>query len=217
MKVVEIFNSIEGEGKRIGQPCTFIRLFGCNLRCSYCDSMYALEGTDYEDMSDVEIMDVVNSYNCPNVTLTGGEPLIHKGVQTLIKMLMRKGYEVNIETNGSIAPPIPSCARLFYTMDYKTNESGETDKMKMDNFKKLSRRDVVKFVVGSNDDLAQSLEFYEKLKEECETEPRIYVSPVWGKIEPVQIVNFIKEHKLWNWTTQIQLHKIIWSPDKKGV
>ena len=97
MKVVEIFNSIEGEGSRAGYLATFIRLYGCNLRCSYCDSVYSFTNNDYTEMSIEEIINTVNGYNCKKVTLTGGEPLIHKDVDILVKELLTNGYEVNIE------------------------------------------------------------------------------------------------------------------------
>ena len=102
MKVVEIFKSIDGEGIRAGYPATFIRLFGCNLRCSYCDTPYGYEGNDYKEMTVDEIVQECMCLNCPRITLTGGEPLIHKDVNILIKNLLVNGFEVNIETNGSV-------------------------------------------------------------------------------------------------------------------
>ena len=216
MRVVEIFNSIEGEGRRAGLPCTFVRLYGCNLNCSYCDSRYAWEESNaYKVMSIEEIIQQIELYGCKNVTVTGGEPLIHSGIDKLLDTLVRKRYWVNVETNGTIEPVIHDYGRIFYTMDFKTNASGMSEKMNIDAFKCLNDLDVLKFVVGSEEDLEQALEFTEKIP--FREEPCIFVSPVFGKIEPVQIVEFIKKHKLWNWKVQVQLHKIIWSPDMKGV
>ena len=214
MKVVEIFNSIEGEGKRAGLPCTFIRLFGCNLNCSYCDSRYAWEEETgyYTVMSVPEIIETVRSYGCKNITITGGEPLIHTGIDKLLEALYDGDYYINIETNGSVFPKY-GFSNLFYTMDFKTNCSGMSDKMNMEALNRLTRVDVLKFVVGSEEDLIQALEVTEKLSVDC----NIFVSPVFGKIEPVKIVDFIQHHKLWNWRVQLQLHKYIWDPEQKGV
>lgn len=219
MKVVEIFNSIDGEGKRTGLPTTFIRLFGCGLSCTYCDSRWACveEKTlekPYRMMSVEEIVDRVRYIGCPNVTLTGGEPLIHSGIENLMEALLDEGCWVNVETNGTTIPPIRTDdGQLFYTMDYKTHASGMTKFMNDDAFKALRYEDCLKFVVGSVDDLEQSLELVERLNPEAQ----IYVSPVWGGIEGAQIVEFLKEHKLWNWKAQVQLHKIWWNPDTRGV
>ena len=215
MKVVEIFNSIEGEGKRAGLPATFIRLFGCNLRCTYCDSMYAVEGTDYRDMSIVEIVEKAEEIGCPNITLTGGEPLIHKEVKELIEILCKRGYWVNVETNGSVRIPYRTIDdRLFYTVDYKTSSSGMREKMDEEIFKSLiGPLDVVKFVVGTEQDLEEVLAVCRNLA----YQPTVYVSPVFGSIEPRQIVEFVLKHKLWDWKVQLQLHKFIWDPQMKGV
>lgn len=211
-KVVEIFNSIEGEGRRAGLPCTFIRLWGCNLRCSYCDSMYAVEGTGYTEMTLDEILSQVSEFECPSVTVTGGEPLIHKDINKLLYSLLDSGYDVNVETNGSIKPPF-HLPKLFYTVDFKTWSSGESDKMNRDIFPFLMCRDVIKFVVGTEDDLKQVKQFVETVT----TRAQIYISPIFGQIEPVQIVDYIKKNKLWNCKVQLQLHKFIWDPNKKGV
>lgn len=213
MKVVEIFNSIEGEGIRAGLPCTFIRLFGCNLKCSYCDSRYACEGNDYSVMSIKEICNVVKMYQCKRITLTGGEPLIHPGVYTLIQALLDEGYFVNVETNGSKEPRLRH-EHLFYTVDFKTKSSGVSDKMEPGVFGySLEPTDVVKFVVGSTEDLDQALEVVEKY----DIKSPVFVSPVFGKIEAVRIVEYIQNHKLWDWRVQLQMHKYIWDPDQKGV
>ena len=212
MKVVEIFNSIEGEGKRIGLPATFIRFFGCNMKCIYCDSVYACEGDDYKEMSIDEILQVVEEIGCPNITITGGEPLIQQGVTELLQKLSNKNYEINVETNGSIMPSFRHL-NVFYTVDYKTHSSGMTDFVDTDIFETLCMRDVIKFVVGTEDDMEQAYEFM-KTKT---TAAYIYISPVFGQIEPTKLVRFVQDHKLWNWRVQVQLHKILWNPDMRGV
>lgn len=214
MKVVEIFNSIEGEGKRIGLPCTFIRLFGCNLNCSYCDSRYACEdSSDCTIMTAEEIVDQVKKIGCPYITVTGGEPMIHTGIHKLLELLVREKFYVNVETNGSVSELPDYGNSLFYTVDYKTLSSGMSGKMNEEAFTRLDAWDVVKFVVGSTEDLNQALEIMEKLT--CRAS--VFVSPIFGKIEPGQIVNYIQDHKLWNWRVQVQLHKIIWDPEQRGV
>lgn len=213
MKVNEIFYSIEGEGRRAGMPCVFIRLFGCNLNCSYCDTRYSCSGEDYTEMSIEEILKRVKKYNCPNVTVTGGEPLIHKDINTLLEELSAKDYQVNVETNGSIIPPSHNDSNIFYTVDYKTYSSGMTDRMNPKTFSTMSIFDVLKFVVGSREDLDQAYDFVKNNNIIAD----IYVSPIFGQIEPKEIVEYLKEHHLNFWKVQLQLHKYIWEPQKRGV
>ena len=213
MKVNEIFYSIEGEGRRAGMPCVFIRLFGCNLNCSYCDTRYSCSGEDYTEMSVEEILKRVKKYDCPNVTVTGGEPLIHKDINTLLEELSAKDYQVNVETNGSIVPANNNDSNIFYTVDYKTYSSGMTDKMNPKTFSTMSIFDVLKFVVGSREDLDQAYEFVKNNNIIAD----IYVSPIFGQIEPKEIVEYLKEHHLNFWKVQLQLHKYIWEPQKRGV
>ncbi len=221
MKVVEIFNSIEGEGKRAGLPCTFIRLYGCNLKCSYCDSRYACEGGDYTEMSIGEIVKQVKNFGCPNITLTGGEPLLHYETNELLRRLADLTrltgihYQINVETNGSITPGLVTSAPhdIFYTMDYKTKASGMSEHMNLYAISTLNENDVLKFVVGSEEDMEQALELTHQMK----VKAQIYLSPVFGQIEPVKLVEFVQKHELWNWKVQLQLHKFIWDPNERGV
>lgn len=208
--VNEIFDSIEGEGKRAGQLVTFIRLTGCNLRCSYCDTEYAF--TEGKEMTASEILDKVHYHK---ITITGGEPLICEDLRRLLSDL--HGHEINIETNGSIdIEPFFDFQNVFFTLDYKCQSSKMSHMMCENNFKKMRKRDVLKFVVGSKEDLEQAkkifLKYYRTLRNRV-----IYISPVFEKIEPKEIVEFIKENKLINWRTQIQMHKVIWEPNKRGV
>lgn len=216
MKVVEIFTSIEGEGRRVGEFSTFIRLFGCNLNCSYCDTPYGKD-KEYEgeakEMSIDEIVSEVCSRGVTNVTLTGGEPLIHGDIKELINLLCDHGFEVNVETNGTIVPPVRRKS-VFYTIDFKTDASGMSDKMNLDVYDALGGGDVIKCVVGSIDDIVQSLEFLKKYKHIL---PIVYFSPVFGKIEPAEIVDFLKDNRIYDYRVQVQLHKVIWNKDKRGV
>lgn len=222
MKVVEIFKSIEGEGKRAGLPATFIRFFGCNLSCSYCDSRYACisEGENsFDEMSVEEIIAVCQAYRIPSVTVTGGEPLIQKNIDKLLEALLDYGFLVNVETNGTIKPRVRH-VNLFYTMDYKTKSSGEDDRMNIEVFKDLNENDVLKFVVGSLDDCMQAKKWIEEMKKvipPIQGFPEIYFSPVFGKINPKDIVDFLLEHHMVASKVQLQLHKYIWSPEMRGV
>ncbi len=133
MKVNEIFLSIEGEGKRAGLPAVFVRFFGCNCACTYCDSVYACKGDDYKEMSIDEIIEEIDKYQCNNVTATGGEPLIHLEINEFLTRLIDEGYDINVETNGTIKPILRATndlkdnfyqGTIFYTMDYKCPSSG---------------------------------------------------------------------------------------------
>ena len=216
MVVNEIFYSIDGEGLRTGELAVFIRLAGCNLNCSYCDTKYALKISNGNKMTIAEILEEVGKYNCKNVTLTGGEPLIHAHIKELIDELIKNGYKVNIETNGAvdISEYLNKC---LVTMDYKLPSSGMEKFMKLENLEKLTENDVLKFVTEASD--------FEKLEEILTTykiKSYIYISPIFGKIEPEEIVNFMKYLNQKGINTekiriQVQLHKIIWDPEKRGV
>lgn len=214
--VVEIFDSIDGEGKRTGELATFIRLAGCNLRCSYCDTPYGLDFKKGTSMKISEIVSRCKQYNNRNITLTGGEPLARIFINDLIEALVLENFEVNIETNGSI--PLynaPKLKNVFYTMDYKCPSSDVQDKMDLKNLEFLDTDDVLKFVVGSEEDL----ETVVRILDGYNIKAQVYISPVFGKIEPKEIVDFMKEWKrvFKNARIQIQLHKIIWNPDERGV
>lgn len=217
-KVAEKFTSINGEGRKAGQPAVFIRLAGCNLRCSYCDTMWA-NGSDapHTLMTEDEIAEYILETGIKNVTLTGGEPLAADNVWVLLERLSREDISVEIETNGSIDIGVCSgiSPRPSVTLDYKLPHSGMEQHMCMANYDKLTDKDTVKFVSGSRDDLERALEIINKyrLTEKC----AVYISPVFGQIEPSEIVDFMLRHKLNGVNMQLQLHKFIWSPDKRGV
>lgn len=223
MKIIEIFDSIDGEGIRTGQPCTFIRLAGCNLRCSYCDTLYALFGEDvpceYTEMTVEEIVARANP-KFKRITLTGGEPLIHKDVDVLIDALLEKGYEINVETNGAadIQRFRKGHENLFFTIDYKLPSSNMEDKMLWGNFMSLKCCDVIKFVVGSDEDLAVMIDVMNKLTSLYENMPHIFAGVVYGEYEPLKLIDAImNEPVLKDVRYQIQLHKQIWDPDERGV
>lgn len=240
MLVNEIFNSIEGEGKRAGELTTFVRFNGCNLRCKYCDTKYSW-GNDGKEYTLSELMECLQKTAYKNITLTGGEPLIQPDIDKLIKLLLEQDFNINIETNGTIdgsylrkmalPNPLQNVGTLFFTMDYKTASSNEESKMLLDNFLFLDETDVLKFVVGSKDELINSLSFINDLRQEKQrvwktskpnAMPIIYFSPIFGSIEAKDIVDFMKEYELVStdkikYRVQLQLHKYIWEPNKRGV
>lgn len=204
--VNEIFDSIDGEGKTAGQLATFIRLCGCNLRCSYCDTTYAF--TEGRPMA---VEDIVCRVSYPHVTVTGGEPLC-QDIHTLLQKL--QGHSVNIETNGSMdITPYFVYPHVWFTVDYKSTSSQMADKMLAKNFSQLRKQDVLKFVVGSLEDLQQAWDICRTYQPVCP----VYVGPVYGNIEAAQIVDFMKQHELTSWKLQLQLHKYIWDPNQRGV
>lgn len=212
-KIVEIFHSIEGEGKRAGATATFIRLAGCNLRCTYCDTAYSQEERYCEEMSLDEIMS-----HClyPRITITGGEPLLAAGIEILVDRLLSDDFEVNIETNGSVdISPLPlGTDKLFLTMDYKLPSSGEMEAMFLPNFEKLRTYDVLKFVVGSENDVQCMLDFLQKLH----IKPQIYIGTVYGKFSLKALAEIIlREPILKDACLQLQFHKIIWDANTRGV
>lgn len=218
-KVVEKFVSINGEGTKSGQLAVFIRFAGCNLACNYCDTMWAnKEDAAYELMTEFELYDYIKSTGIKNVTLTGGEPLLREGIEKLLKILSSdKSIRVEIETNGSIAiePYRDISENMTFTIDYKLAGSGMESHMYMENFEDVMSTDTVKFVVSHMDDLNNAREIIDRynLRERC----IVYISPVFGRIEPRQIVDYMQEYKLNDVNLQLQMHKIIWDPEARGV
>ena len=218
-KVVEKFVSINGEGTRAGELAVFIRMKGCNLDCRYCDTKWANEeNASCEIMTEEDIRNYIRDTGVKNVTLTGGEPLFRKDMDVLIDYLLQdKDRVVEIETNGSVN--IKEYAemknRASFTMDYKLGASGMEEKMCLENFAYLDKRDTVKFVVGSQEDLQRAAEIIEKYA--LIGKVSVYFSPVFGDIKPEEIVDFMVQNRLNDVRMQLQMHKFIWDPEKRGV
>ncbi len=207
MIVNEIFLSIQGEGKDIGKPTVFVRLTGCNLRCTWCDTGYAFyEG---KDMSIREIMKEVEKYGIGRVCITGGEPLLQKESLDLTDRLIEEGYEVSIETNGAL--PIEGInKKAVISMDWKTPSSGETEKMRKENLKYLEEKDQLKFVIADEEDYEYALSFLRKHDARCET-----IFQPLGGLNIKWLAERVLEDKM-DVMVLPQLHKIIWG-EKKGV
>ena len=247
MNVIEIFASIDGEGSRQGLLTTFLRLHDCNIRCSYCDTTYSYGiDSIFTEMTVAEVADVIESLGNHRITITGGEPLLQEAavVELIDELNRRKAetmqdntsgqagstciididkfdkremlnnslYDFNIETKGTI---IPSFHRdnVWFTYDYKTPSSLAEESMNIDIFKVATERDLIKFVVGSPEDL----DCMRRIIDQYPTAAQIYVSPVWGQIEAVLIIDYMKAYNLQNVRFQLQIHKFVWDPDTKGV
>ncbi|NMB80268.1 MAG: 7-carboxy-7-deazaguanine synthase QueE [Ignavibacteria bacterium] len=211
LKVNEIYYSVQGESSKVGLPCVFVRLTYCNLRCTYCDTEYAFyEGND---KTIDEIISEVKKYNCKLVEITGGEPLVQSESLILMKQLCDKGFEVMLETGGSL--PIKEIdKRVMIIMDLKCPSSKMMKKNLYENIDYIKSIDEIKFVIGDREDYDWSKELIEKynLIEKCS----VLFSVVFGKLEPVKLVEWILEDRL-KVRYQLQMHKIIWHPETKGV
>ena len=218
LSVAENFVSINGEGRRAGELAVFLRFCKCNLHCSFCDTRWAnSDDVAAQTMTVKQLTDYVMSTGIKNVTLTGGEPLLQKHISDLITALDAHGLYIEIETNGSVPlkqfTPFP--AHTSITMDYKLPGSGMENFMCLEIFSCLTETDTVKFVVGDLVDLERAAEMIRAydLTERC----CVYFSPVFGRIHPDTIVSFMKKHTLNRVRLQLQLHKYIWNPERRGV
>ncbi|MED4603983.1 radical SAM protein [Paenibacillus validus] len=221
LPMVEIFETVEGEGTRAGFPTVFVRLFGCNLRCTWCDTKYSYPPAEAEFVMSVdEIVSKATSFGAKHLCLTGGEPLLYGDKSAaLIEALAGTGrYEdIHIETNGAIELE-PFIRRITspnvrYIMDYKLPDSGEEDKMATANFALLRKQDELKFVIGSDRDF----EAAKAVLERYPTAALPLFSPVWETMPPAKLVGLMLEHGLSHVKLNMQLHKIIWDPAARGV
>ena len=212
LTVNEIYHSIQGESSWAGLPCVFVRLTFCDLRCNYCDTEYAFYEGKKVSLND--IVDRVKSFGCILVEITGGEPLLQKNVLPLMSILCDSGYTVLLETSG--AHDISHVdSRVHRIMDLKTPGSGEVEKNLWSNLDHLSKRDEVKFVIGSRQDYDWSCEKVQRFNLDTRCHAVLF-SPIFGQIDPREIVDWILVDKL-NVRFQLQMHKFIWSPTQRGV
>jgi 7-carboxy-7-deazaguanine synthase len=211
MRVTEIFHSIQGESSFAGRPCVFIRLTGCPLRCTWCDTEYAFTGGS--DMTVEEILHRVEAFGCPLIEVTGGEPLHQPEAFGLIARLCDAGHEVLIETSGAIdTSPVDPRARII--LDVKCPGSGMVDRMLWENLARLTARDEVKFVIKDRADYEWAREVVRRhsMEQRC----TVLFGPVFGEQDPRQLAEWILADRL-PVRFQLQMHKHIWSPDMKGV
>jgi len=213
IKVNEIFYSIQGESSYAGRPCVFVRLTGCNLRCSYCDTRYAYDEGDLMEIGDV--LKRVASYKCPLVEVTGGEPLIQKETPSLIHSLLEAGHEVLLETNGSkdISQVDERCVKI---MDIKCPTSGEEGKSDLNNLALLEDTDEIKFVIGNREDYEYAKKILNSMARRPYGVNLVHFSPVFDKMDPGLLAKWILADHL-DVRLHLQIHKIIWDPEKRGV
>jgi len=209
LRITEIFYSLQGESNTVGLPTVFIRLTGCPLRCSYCDTAYAFSGGKRQSIA--EIVEQVDQYKAKYITVTGGEPLAQPACHELMTALLDKGYSVSLETSGALDVSGVD-ARAVKVMDLKTPASAEMDKNLYQNIEYLSEKDQLKFVIADNEDYQWSKSMMQQydLAQRCE----VLFSPVMGEMSPrVLADNIIKDNLPVRF--QIQLHKYLWD-DAQG-
>jgi 7-carboxy-7-deazaguanine synthase len=210
MRITEIFHSIQGESSHAGRPCVFVRLTGCNLRCTWCDSEYTFTGGERMSLDDV--MTRVKSYECNLVEITGGEPLAQAEAFDLIARLCDEGFEVLIETSGSIdITPVDRRAKIM--LDIKCPGSGEVAKNRWANLDDLRPHDEIKFVIADRADYdwARAL-----IAERSLDRWTVLLSPVWGAMDMKNLAEWMLADRV-PARFQTQLHKHIWGADVKGV
>lgn len=215
LRVNEIFHSIDGEGPTAGYPSVFVRLQGCDLSCPWCDTLYAQKddapGEDIISLSVPEVRETVLSFGCGRATITGGEPLLQKETPDLVRALTSSGMGVTVETNGAHNVRPVQRAGSVVVMDWKMPSSGMEDRMNTLNLGRLRPGDALKCVIGDIDEDMKRVPDLMK-----RTSAEIYLSPVFGRVEPRDIVETVLE-KGWDVRVQIQLHKVIWPADMRGV
>ncbi|MEW9698557.1 7-carboxy-7-deazaguanine synthase QueE [Paenibacillus sp. SI8] len=219
--MVEIFETVEGEGTRAGFPTVFVRLFGCNLRCIWCDTKYSYPPAEAENvMTIAEIVSKVESFRSRHICLTGGEPLLYgEKSLALVEALaaLEQVDDLHIETNGAIdlAPFVSAIAspKVRYIMDFKLPGSGEMEQMVVSNFGLLRKQDELKFVIGSEEDFRTAV----RVLEQHPTKALPMFSPVWETMPPRRLVELMLEAGLSGVKLNMQLHKIIWDPAMRGV
>ena len=204
LKVNEIFYSLQGESSYVGIPTTFVRLTGCPMRCSYCDTAYAFN--EGQNFTTDQILETIANYKTKNVTVTGGEPLAQKECWDLLTILCNKEYTVSLETGGAISIRKID-KRVKIILDIKTPRSGEVKNNYWDNLKIIKATDEIKFVITDRKDYLWSKEVL--IREKLNEKALVLFSPAYGDIEPKELAEWIlQDHLLVRF--QIQLHKVIW-------
>lgn len=214
LRMTEIYCSVQGESTWAGLPCVFVRLARCNLRCRWCDTTFSFYGGEKQTLG--AILEKVRTYNVPLVEITGGEPLAQKECVPLAELLVEAGYTVLIETSGSL--PINTLPDpVVRIMDLKCPDSGMCERNDWSNIGHLRPdRDEVKFVVASRADYEWSRDTVTQynLTERCRA---VLFSPVFGEVNPKDVVAWMLEDGLNDVRFQLQMHKFIWPPDERGV
>jgi len=210
LKINEIYSTLIGEGSYAGLPCVIVRLSGCNLRCSYCDTKHAYDNGI--EMTVGQVMRAVNKFRIAPVLITGGEPLLQSQVIELMESLIEQDNIVLLETNGSL-PVKDVQGEVLTIMDIKCPSSGESEKNLYENMDFLTERDNIKFVLADREDYDWALDVIDE--EGLEGYCHILMSPVYGKLNPRDLAQWMIDDGLIA-RMSLQLHKIIWDPDERG-
>ncbi len=209
LRLTEIFASVQGESGRVGLPTVFVRLTGCPLRCTWCDTAYAFTGGESRSLASV--LDEVASHGLHHVCVTGGEPLAQRACLDLLRALCDAGYSVSLETSGAldVAAVDPRVSRV---MDLKAPASGEVDKNRFDNLAHLGAHDEIKIVLADEADYVWAKQQIAEhdLARRC----GVLLSPVAGSLDPAQLAEWIVRDRL-PVRFQVQLHKVLWN-DARG-
>lgn len=213
LNIYETFSSIQGESTHAGRLCFFIRLAGCNLRCSYCDTRKAQSSSSGSPRTLDELVRAAEQSGLRLVEITGGEPMLQPAVTELCRRLLERGFEVLMETNGSVElAAVPRGVRRI--IDWKTPFSGEAEKMLDSNFLNLRPGDEIKFVIAGRNDYNAALDVIRRFR--IAEHATILFAPVFGEIEPRTLVEWMLADRV-PARLNLQLHKVIWSPDAEGV
>ena len=204
LRITEIFYSLQGETSRVGLPTVFVRLTGCPLRCTYCDTAYAFSGG--QSLTLQEIMEQVQAYSTRYVTVTGGEPLAQKSCLPLLRLLSDAGYHVSLETSGALDVSAVD-KRVMKILDIKTPASGEAEKNLWSNLDLLSAHDELKFVLCGEADYLWAREIL--LEKNLAARCAVLFSPAQGQLQPVELADWILRDAL-PVRLQVQLHKLLW-------
>lgn len=212
LRITEIYASVQGESTHVGKPCVFVRLTGCNLRCSWCDSEFTFTGGGWRSIDDV--IEEARSHGIHTIEVTGGEPLLQRNAIPLMQRLLDLGHEVLLETSGSrLIAEVPDGVHII--LDFKAPDSGEVEANLWENLEHTRAKDEIKLVLASRRDYewARDAIRERRLHERCGA---VLLSPAWGLVEPQDIVAWMLEDRL-PARFQMQLHKVVWPSDARGV
>jgi 7-carboxy-7-deazaguanine synthase len=211
LRITEIYLSVQGESTHVGKPCVFVRLTGCNLRCTWCDSVFTFKGGTWRTVD--EVLDEVHALRVHTVEVTGGEPLLQPGAIPLMERLLALGHEVLLETGGSLSiARVPPGVHVI--LDFKAPGSGEVEQNLWDNVELLRPHHEVKLVLASREDYewAREIVAAHRLAARC----TVLLSPAWGLLDPKSLVTWMLEDRI-DARLQLQMHKVVWDPAERGV
>lgn len=212
LRVIEVYPSVQGESTFAGVACVFVRLAGGNLRCTWCDSVFTFTGGEHRSVD--ALVEEACSFGIPLIEVTGGEPLVHRNAIPLMQQLIDRGCTVLLETSGSRdIGDVPQAVHII--LDLKPPDSGEERANLWSNIPKLRKKDEVKFVIASRRDFEWSRDKVREYALDTRVGAVLF-SPVWGKVEPRVLVEWILADRV-PVRFQLQMHKVVWPPDERGV